>query len=82
MDTLKTLIERIGDFIVDPLIAVLFAAALVIFLWGGAQFIFQADNQEQREIGARHMLWGILGIFIMIAVKGIIQIIKGTFGIP
>lgn len=79
-------IQLIGRFvavILNPTIALLFGFALLVFLWGLAKFIWtDSENQESdREEGRRHMLWGILGMFIMIAAFGITSIIVNTFGI-
>ena len=57
------------------------AVALVYFLWGVAQYVGKGDNEESRSTGAQHMLWGIVGLFIMFGVFGIIHIIMNTFGI-
>ncbi len=79
-------IQLIGRFvavILNPTIALLFGFALLVFLWGLAKFIWtDSENQESdREEGRRHMLWGIVGMFIMIAAFGITSIIVNTFGI-
>lgn len=74
-------IYRINQAIVNPLIIFMFSVALLYFAWGVLQFIFYMDSEEKRDEGKMHMLWGIVGMFIMFGVFGIIQIILGTFGI-
>jgi hypothetical protein len=74
-------ISNISQAILNPLITLLFAAAMVYFLWGGFLFIRGADSEEGRNIGRRHMIYGIIGMFIMLSVFGIINILLGTFGI-
>jgi hypothetical protein len=56
------------------------ALAVVYFLWGVVGFIKNADNTEKREEGYKHMIWGIIGLFIMISANGIINIIRSTIG--
>ena len=75
-------VGRINQFIINPIIGLLFAVALIVFLWGVVQFIFRADSDVAREEGRRHMLWGVFGMFIMFAVFAIMRIIVNTFGIP
>ena len=77
---LEPLIGRIVDNIINPLIGFLFALALVLFLWGIAGFLFQADDENAREQGKRHIIWGLFGMFIMISVMGIITFLANTFG--
>jgi len=38
------------------------------------------DNEEIRTSSKSHMLWGIFGMFIMIAVFGIMNLILTTVG--
>ena len=61
------LVQRITDFIVQPLIELLFVAATVVFMWGIFQFIAGGDSEDSRSEGKRHMLWGLIGMFIMVA---------------
>ncbi len=76
------LIAKIEQNIIQPLIGVLFALAFAIFLWGVARFIFQSDDESAREQGKQHIIWGLVGMFIMVSVFAIIHLIVGTFGIP
>lgn len=66
-------------FIIDPLLLIFFAAGFLYFLWGITVFIWKSDSEEGRSTGIKHMFWGVIGMFIMVAAWGIINIIKGTF---
>ena len=77
----QKLIQNINGAIVNPLIVVLFAAALVAFVWGVRGYITNADNPEARALGAQQMLWGIVGMGIMLLSFTIVQIVISTFGI-
>lgn len=59
----------------------LFALALAYFLWGVFQFISNATNEEKKTAGKSHMLWGIIGIVIMMGVFALMNIILSTFNI-
>ncbi|MEN9582778.1 MAG: hypothetical protein RL641_732 [Candidatus Parcubacteria bacterium] len=78
---LKVFIGKVEVVILNPIIKLGFAVALVIFLYGVFQFIKDADNSTARETGGKHILWGVIGMFIMIAAGGIMQLICGTWGI-
>jgi hypothetical protein len=75
------LIYKVNQFIVNPLILLLMAVAMVVFFWGVFEFVSKSGSDEARDRGKKNMLWGIVGLFIMVAAFGIIQIILGTFGI-
>ena len=68
--------------IIDPIILLLFSAGVFLFMWGMVEFLFKSDSEKGRETGQQHMLWGIIGVFIMATVFGIIQIILSTLGLP
>ncbi len=74
------LILKINSTIVNPLIIVMFAFALVAFMWGVRAYITNADDTEARQKGAQHMLWGIIGMGIMLMAFTIVRIVVNTFG--
>ncbi len=74
------LLENINRLIVNPLISVLIALALVFFMIGAVEFILGADSEEKRKIGLRHITWGLFGLFVMVAAFGILNIICQTIG--
>ena len=77
---MNVLLGKINDQIVNPTILLLFVLALLYFIWGVIQYVIKADSDEIRTQGKQHMVWGIVGMFIMVAVYGIIAIIKNTIG--
>jgi len=79
--TFNTLLTNIENQIVIPLIYLMGALAVLFFLWGVLVFIKNGANAEKRAEGFQHMMWGIIGIFIMISARGIIYIILATLGL-
>ena len=78
MGTITTLIDKVNTNIVNPLLLLLFVAAFVVFLYGAVRYLAQSESDEARRTGARHMFWGIIGMFIMVGVFGIIAVIRKT----
>src|SRR3989344_8818698 len=74
-------VANASRLIINPLILLLFALALVFFLYGMFEFIANGDNDEKRTIGKSHMLWGIIGLTIMMGVWFILGVILNTLGI-
>lgn len=66
--------------VLNPLIALLFAIAFLVFFWGIFSFVRGYEDDTQRNDGKRHMLWGVFGLFIMVAVFGIMNFIASSFG--
>lgn len=81
MSSIYRLIDSIEVLIINPLIGLLFALGLVVFLWGLVQFIINSDNEDGRTTGKRHMIWGIVGMFIMVGAYAIINILGNTLRI-
>jgi uncharacterized membrane protein YdjX (TVP38/TMEM64 family) len=80
--SVQTLMNSISRVILNPLIVLLFALAIVYFVYGLAQYLLSPDNEEIRKTSKSHMLWGIIGMFIMVSVFGIINLIMNTLGVP
>jgi amino acid transporter len=75
------IINRIVDLIVNPIILVVFAFGFFMFMVGLVRFLWNLREGEASEEGKNHMLWGIVGMLVMISVWGIISLVTSTFGI-
>ena len=79
MEPAQQLINRFSEYIITPAIFLVFTAGFFLFVWGLVQFLWNLEESSSREEGKRHMLWGIIGMFVMVAVYGIIQLLDTTF---
>ncbi len=73
--------SKLVSVVINPLIALAFGAALVVFVWGIVEFLLALSQGGDTETGKQHMLWGIIGLFIMTAAFGILSIVTNSFGI-
>lgn len=74
--------ERVYEVLLQPFIGLLFTLALVMFLYGMVRFVSTSDkSSDDASKGRQHMLWGIIGMFIMMSVFGIMRLIISTLGI-
>jgi len=74
-------VDRLNKAIFFPLMLLMTSVAAVVFLWGAFQFIAGAGDETARTKGKRHMIYGILGMFVMLSAYTILKIAAGTFGI-
>ena len=74
-------LKNVDNMIINPLIVFLFALALVYFLYGVVEFIWNGSNDEKKTTGKSHMIWGVVGLTIMMGVWAILGIVLNTFGI-
>jgi uncharacterized membrane protein YidH (DUF202 family) len=80
-ESVDTFISNVDKLIINPLIIFLFALAIVYFLYGIFEFISNGENEEKKTTGKSHMIWGIVGIVIMMGVFTILNMIISTFNI-
>ncbi len=73
--------NRVDAAIINPILALLFTAGMLYFLWGGFQFIVGAAEPSKRIEGKQHMLWGVIGMFVMFSVYVILRVGLTTFDI-
>ena len=72
------LLENIKQFIVDPIILLLFGLALLIFLYGLVEFLWKGDTSKNYKEGQDKIIWGLVGMAIMVSVYGFLNIILST----
>ena len=80
MNAATNLVQKFTDYIVNPAILVVFAAGFFFFVYGLVEFMWNLNEGAQSN-GKQHMLWGIVGMFVMVSVYGIVALISNTFGL-
>ncbi len=75
------IILRINQYIINPLILLGLTWAVLMFFWGLYQFIRNTDSDEGRETGKANILYGVIGMFIMVSVYGIINLVLNMIGV-
>jgi phosphatidylglycerophosphatase A len=74
MTYIFTLIERVQWLF--------WAAAIALFFLGLARFIKNAADTQAHEEGKKYMLWGIVALFILVTLWGIVNfLLFGSLGI-
>jgi len=81
------LAQRVQDVIgtimsiLDIVVPLLIAIAVVIFLYGVVKYITAGGAEEKRAEARNVMIYGIVGLFVMVAVWGLVNILISTFGL-
>lgn len=64
------------------IVPVLFALAFAVFLWGVLQhFFIHGDDDKSRASGRQFILWGVLGIVVLLSLWGLVRMLLSTLGI-
>jgi dipeptide/tripeptide permease len=81
MSTANELISKLTKYVIDPIILVVFALGFLVFVWGLVQFMWGMRAGEVQDEGKQHMLWGLVGMLIMVSVYGIVTLLGSTLGL-
>jgi hypothetical protein len=73
----KGLFEK-GTDLVLAVIQFLWVLAFAVFIWGIVKFIAAAGNPEKRNTAKGYIIYGLIGIFILVSFVGLIYILQNT----
>ena len=79
VSTAQGFLDKINEAILFPLITLMMAIALLIFLYGCFEYVRNSASDGAREQGRKHIIWGIIGMLVMISAYSILTIAAGTF---
>ncbi len=82
MTSPKTISELITMFIniVSTLIPFMGALAFFVFLIGVARYIKSSGSEKDTKDSKNLLIWGVVGMFILVTIWGIISFIKSELG--
>jgi membrane protease YdiL (CAAX protease family) len=80
INTFKDLVDRAVNTIIAPIVPLLIGLAVLVFLYGVLNFTF-SEGGAKKEEGKQYMIWGIVGLFVMVSVWGLVAILQGTFNL-
>jgi hypothetical protein len=78
LTNLETLVQSIGR-IVNLIIPILFALALLGFFYGLVKYIF--GKEDDKAAAKKTMIWGVIALFIMASVWGLVSFVGSAVGI-
>ncbi|MEK7063515.1 MAG: hypothetical protein AAB955_02370 [Patescibacteria group bacterium] len=81
MDALTGFVDNLVRLIIQPLVVLLLTAGVAYFIWGVGTYLWKGEKGEDRSKAAQNMLWGLIGLVIMVAVVGLLEILTSTFGV-
>ena len=79
--SLKNIINFVTCLIKNSVIPLLITLAVASFIWGIIQYFLNADNEEKRKKGKAYILWGLIALFVMVSIWGLVGIFGETFGV-
>ena len=77
--------ENLADFfnqvnaIINLIIPFLVGIAVFIIIWGVFNYIAGAGDEEKRAQAKSFIVWGVVGVFIMLSIWGLVSILVNSF---
>jgi Type IV secretion system pilin len=68
-------------YIAGRALPLLILAALVLFLFGIVKRFFWGKDAADRGEAGRYILWGVVALFVMVSVWGLVNVLRGTFNL-
>ncbi len=79
-EQLNTPITSLSN-IINRLIPLIIGAAVLVFLWGVLKYVISGDDAEKRADARWFMVWGVVALFVMVSVWGLVRILQNTLGV-
>ena len=67
----------LANTFLNALIGLFITLAIVVFFWGLIQYLLKAG--EEKSKGLSIMFYGVIAIFVMVSIWGIIRLLQSTF---
>jgi Type IV secretion system pilin len=80
LGNLTILLTSIGG-LVDIALPIVVGLALLAFFWGLVKYIFAQGDETAKADGKKIMLWGLVALFVMVSVWGLVKFIGTSLGI-
>jgi TM2 domain-containing membrane protein YozV len=76
---LESLVKTLTN-IANAMIPFLLAVAVVVFIYGVIRFIL-ANGAEDKALARNYIIYGIIGIAVIVSLFGLITLLQGAVGI-
>ena len=79
LGTIEFMLCKIGD-ILNIVVPILITLAVIYFVWGVITYVI-ADDEEAKSKGRDRIIFGLIGLAVIIAVWGLVFLLTRTFGV-
>lgn len=75
-----TILQAIVAEIFSPIYKAVVGFASIYFFYGVVKYIHDMRNPEDKNTGKNHLLWGSVGLLIILSAGGILSLFADMFG--
>jgi hypothetical protein len=79
--TLRDLVAIVVGIVSEGLVPIIIGATVIVFLFGIVRYILKSDSDVKRAEGRKFMLYGLLGLVIILSVWSIVAIFLKVIGV-
>lgn len=80
-NSFKTYIGSITSFMNGVLVPLIFAVALLVFMYGMFKyFILGGSDEDSQKEGKQLMIWAVVGFVAMISIFGVVNLVANGLG--
>ena len=76
----ESVFQSVITNIFNPLYELAVGVAVVYFLYGAAKFVYDLNDPEKKTFGKSHLLYGMIGLFIILSIGGLLPLLNGILG--
>ncbi|MCC7160390.1 hypothetical protein IT399_01530 [Candidatus Nomurabacteria bacterium] len=76
---LQSILCRIGQ-LMNYVLPIIILLGVIYFVWGVVQYVI-ADTEEAKVKGRDSIIYGIIGLTVIVAMWGLVRIVQNTFGL-
>jgi hypothetical protein len=62
-------------------VSVALGVAVAVFVWGVVSSMTQAGDDKSRVVGRQRMVWGVVGLVVIVSMWTIVQLLKTMVGV-
>lgn len=75
----EQVLQKVVSEIFSPLYQLAVGISFIYFLYGVFRFIVDMNDPEKKNLGKSHLLYGLIGFFIILSVGGILKFFNEIF---
>ncbi len=78
-----TIAQLLGKLkgILDATVPFIIGLTVFVIIWGIFNYVVHGGEEEKRAEGRNFIIYGIIGLFLMLSVWGLVNILIGTFSL-
>jgi len=66
--------------LLNAIVPILITIGVIYFIWGIVQYVI-ADDEKAKDAGKNRMIYGLIGLFVIVTFWGLITVISNTLGV-